>query len=90
MAGRWGSFISGLESKLDTILADEDSTSKSKDHDATSDQAKTRVALAVPAAPKGSADRKAAYWGELAKVSDLANATQVPSGQHRRTESRTA
>ena len=69
MAGRWGSFISGLESKLDTILADEDITSKSKGNDTTSGQAETRVALAVPAAPKGSADRKAAYWGELAEVS---------------------
>ena len=90
MAGRWGSFISGLESKLDTILADEDYASKSKDDDATSGQAETRVALAVPAAPKGSADRKAAYWGELAEAFILANAIQAPSGQHPRTECRTA
>ena len=29
-ASRWGSFLTGLESRLDTILADEDVTSKSK------------------------------------------------------------
>ena len=28
-ASRWGSFLTGLESRLDTILADEDVTSKS-------------------------------------------------------------
>lgn len=68
MAGRWGSFISGLESKLDTILADEDTTSKSKDLNVTSGQAETKAALAVPAASRARADGKAAYWGELAEV----------------------
>ena len=68
MAGRWGSFISGLESKLDTILADEDTASKSKGDDVKSEQAETRGALAVPAASKGSADRMAAYLGKSAEI----------------------
>lgn len=56
MAGRWGSFISGLESKLDTILADEDTTLKSKGDGSISEQAQTRGGLAVPAMPKGRTD----------------------------------
>lgn len=56
MAGRWGSFISGLESKLDTILAEEDTTSTSKGDGSISEQAETKGGLAVPAIPKGRAD----------------------------------
>lgn len=65
MAGRWGSFISGLESKLDTILADEDTTLKSKEDGATSEQPEKKTALAVPTAPKGRAAGQAAYRKSL-------------------------
>ena len=56
MAGRWGSFISGLESKLDTILADEDTTLNSKGDGTTSEQAQIKGGLAVPVMPKGKID----------------------------------
>ena len=56
MAGRWGSFISGLESKLDTILAEEDTAVKSKGDGSISEQAETKGGLAVPAMPKGKVD----------------------------------
>ena len=56
MAGRWGSFISGLESKLDTILAEEDATVKGKGDGSISEQAQTKGALAVPVVSKGRMD----------------------------------
>ena len=56
MAGRWGSFISGLESKLDTILAEEDTTLKSKGDGSISEQAQTKGGLAVSVMPKGRMD----------------------------------
>ena len=65
MAGRWGSFISGLESKLDTILADEDTASKSKGDGAASEQPERKTALTVPTAPKGRADGQAVYQMSL-------------------------
>lgn len=39
-SSRWGSFLTGLESKLDTILADEDpkNTRQSKGNEARQDQ----------------------------------------------------
>ena len=56
MAGRWGSFISGLESKLDTILAEEDTTLKSKGDGSISEQAQTKGGLAVSVMPNGRMD----------------------------------
>lgn len=60
MAGRWGSFISGLESKLDTILADEDTTTKSKGDGSNSEQAEKKAALVVPTVAKGRVDGRGA------------------------------
>ena len=61
MAGRWGSFISGLESKLDTILADEDTSTKVKEDGFTSEQPERKTTLAVQAAPKGRIDGLTTY-----------------------------
>ena len=61
MAGRWGSFISGLESKLDTILADEDIVSKGKGDGSVSEETEPKAALAVPAASNVPLDGSVFY-----------------------------
>lgn len=42
---KWGSFLTGLESRLDTILADEDVASKPKADDAKTEVAEDTTAL---------------------------------------------
>ncbi len=42
---KWGSFLTGLESRLDTILADEDVASKPKADGAKPDVAEDKTAL---------------------------------------------
>ena len=53
---RWGSFLTGLESRLDTILADEDVVSKTRTDGGTSEPAENKGALTVPTAQKARAD----------------------------------
>lgn len=51
-SSRWGSFLTGLESKLDTILADEDpSKTPNKGTSKTQDQPSKTEALAMPLTP---------------------------------------
>lgn len=58
-ASRWGSFLTGLESRLDTILADEESASKLNSEVTASEQAKKKDALPGPVVQPGSADSPA-------------------------------
>lgn len=53
---RWGSFLTRLESRLDTILADEESASKVNSEVTTTEQAKKKEALARPVVQTASAD----------------------------------
>ena len=55
-ASRWGSFITGLESRLDTILADEESASKVSSEMAASEQANKKDSLVESVVQTGSAD----------------------------------
>lgn len=53
---RWGSFLTGLESRLDTILADDESVSKADTEMAASEQVKKKDAVTVTMAQTGSVD----------------------------------
>lgn len=53
---RWGSFLTGLESRLDNILADEESASKVNSEVTTTEQAKKKDALARPVVQTASAN----------------------------------
>lgn len=60
-SSRWGSFLAGVESRLDTILADEDTKAPSpaKPEGTTQDQPGKKDGMAVPTAAKPSASRTA-------------------------------
>ena len=49
-SSRWGSFLAGVESRLDTILADEDPKSQAKQNGKVSEQPGRKESMAVPAA----------------------------------------
>ncbi|KAL9126177.1 MAG: hypothetical protein Q9217_004739 [Psora testacea] len=49
-SSRWGSFLAGVESRLDTILADEEPKSQIKQNGKVSDQPGKKEGMAVPAA----------------------------------------
>lgn len=59
-SSRWGSFLAGVESRLDTILADEDrKTPPTKAEGGTQEQPGKKDGMAVPAAAKPTASRTA-------------------------------
>ncbi|KAI4097359.1 MAG: hypothetical protein LQ344_000458 [Seirophora lacunosa] len=56
-ASRWGAFLAGVESKLDTILADEDQpTTRSKPEVTRQTQAGQKDSMALPSSQKASGD----------------------------------
>lgn len=63
---RWGSFLTGLESKLDTILADDDVSSKAKANDIESEAAVDKAALVAPLTRKATPNSMDLHTGGAA------------------------
>lgn len=68
---RWGSFLTGLESRLDTILADEDVSSKNKTDGSKNESAENKAMAEAPEAEKtrgNSKDSIGRVWWHISDV----------------------